>query len=72
MKTTICNETNPTDASNKSMDVSGKGELTVQEELGLPHNIKVVSGTVSLENVFGSKEVPAPDNTSEWERNPIL
>ena len=30
------------DASNKHMDVSGREEIVVQEELGLPHTIKVL------------------------------
>ena len=30
------------DASHKHMDVSGKGEVMVQEEYGLPHKIKVL------------------------------
>ena len=30
------------DASHKHMDVSGKGEIMVQEEHGLPHKIKVL------------------------------
>ena len=31
-----------TDASNKSMDVTGRGELTVQEESGFPYKIQVL------------------------------
>ena len=30
------------DASNKHMDVSGRGEVVVQEESGFPHKIKVL------------------------------
>ena len=30
------------DASHKNMDVSGKGEVIVQEEYGMPHKIKVL------------------------------
>ena len=30
------------DASHKHMDVSGKGEIMVQEKHGLPHRIKVL------------------------------
>ena len=30
------------DASNTHMDVSGRGEITVEEEYGLPHRIKVL------------------------------
>ena len=30
------------DARNKYMDLSGRGEIVVQEELGLPHKIKVL------------------------------
>ena len=30
------------DASHKHMDVSGKSEIMVQEEHGLPHKIKVL------------------------------
>ena len=31
-----------TNASNTRMDVSGRGEITVQEELGFPHKISVL------------------------------
>ena len=30
------------DASNTHVDVSGRGEIMVQEEYGLPHKIKVL------------------------------
>ena len=30
------------DASNKHMDVSGRGEIMVQKEYGIPHKIKVL------------------------------
>ena len=30
------------DASHKHMDMSGKGEIIVQEYFGLPHRIKVL------------------------------
>ena len=30
------------DASNKHMDMSGRGEIMIQEEFGLPHKIKVL------------------------------
>ena len=30
------------DANHKHMDVSGKGEVIVQEEYGMPHKIKVL------------------------------
>ena len=41
-----------TDASKKHLDVSGGGEVIVQEEYGLPHEIKVlVSQDLGLEEL---------------------
>ena len=44
MKMTIYEKGDATlkDASNKQMDVSGRGEIMVQEEYGIPHKIKVL------------------------------
>ena len=38
------------DASHKHMDVSGRGEIMVQEEHGLPHKIKVLVSKYLGEN----------------------
>ena len=40
------------DASKKNLDVSGRGEVIVQEEYGLPHKIKLlVSQDLGLEEL---------------------
>ena len=66
------------DASNTHMDVSGKGEVMVQEEYGLPHIIKVsvskdlgpdelVVGLEDLKNInILHKEFPK--TLPEWRR----
>ena len=40
------------DASNKHMDVNGRGEIMVQEEYGIPHKIKVlISGDLGQDEL---------------------